>query len=293
MTSLPSKTETGFCSPSRTRSLGATPLSRSSFSCSLTYCSGFCRVLCTADSDMSWLLCLKGSGLASESWNVELEGRRGGAELHSASSRARRQIKFETLWMDRGPQGPGGKLGWRLPRHPVWIHQNLARESALQFRERLFKLFEPHALAEKRFEVESPRLQQRGHLHPSLVHAPTIDTLHRRALENHVVHQIQRNVFRGNAQQGSPPAGAQRFESLLDCRRVPAHFEQNVHARFIGLAEDSFGRVFRQRIDHHVGAHFLGHAAAMFVGLGRKHNRAPASFCDRDGHQSDRSAPGD
>src|SRR5207245_5071285 len=47
---------TGFCSPSRMRSFGATPFARSSFNCSVTYCSGFCFVANVAVSDMVSLL---------------------------------------------------------------------------------------------------------------------------------------------------------------------------------------------------------------------------------------------
>src|ERR1700758_4674708 len=55
MTLRPSNVQTAFCSSSRTRSLGATPFSRNSFSCSLTYCNGFCLIICVPCSDIELL----------------------------------------------------------------------------------------------------------------------------------------------------------------------------------------------------------------------------------------------
>src|SRR5260370_25880048 len=46
----------GFCSPSSTRSFGATPFARNSFSWSVTYCRGFCFDAIGAVSDMIALL---------------------------------------------------------------------------------------------------------------------------------------------------------------------------------------------------------------------------------------------
>src|SRR5215472_1460577 len=48
--------QTGFCSPSRMRSFGATPFERSSLNWSVTYCKGFCLVANVAVSDMASLL---------------------------------------------------------------------------------------------------------------------------------------------------------------------------------------------------------------------------------------------
>src|SRR6266849_5122877 len=56
MISLPSKVQTAFCSPSRMRSFGATPLARKPLSWSETYCSGLPEVICVAVSDMRLLL---------------------------------------------------------------------------------------------------------------------------------------------------------------------------------------------------------------------------------------------
>src|SRR5215467_3925042 len=48
--------QTGFCSPSRMRSFGATPFERCSLNWSVTYCKGFCLVANVAVSDMASLL---------------------------------------------------------------------------------------------------------------------------------------------------------------------------------------------------------------------------------------------
>src|SRR5580700_1742027 len=55
MTSFPSKSACVFCSPCNTRSFGATPFARKSFSASETNCNGFCFVLCTAVSLIAFL----------------------------------------------------------------------------------------------------------------------------------------------------------------------------------------------------------------------------------------------
>src|SRR5580692_4296595 len=47
---------TGFCSPSSTRSFGATPFDRNSLNWSAMYCVGFFFVVCVAVSDIRWLL---------------------------------------------------------------------------------------------------------------------------------------------------------------------------------------------------------------------------------------------
>src|SRR5260370_31352689 len=70
---------TGFCSPSSTRSFGATPFARSSLSWSDTYCRGFCFDGIVAVSDTVALL----------TWNRLLEelfcvsSRRGANDLNS------------------------------------------------------------------------------------------------------------------------------------------------------------------------------------------------------------------
>src|SRR5580704_3308996 len=46
---------TGFCSPSSTRSFGATPFARNSLNWSAMYCVGFFFVVCVAVSDILWL----------------------------------------------------------------------------------------------------------------------------------------------------------------------------------------------------------------------------------------------
>ncbi len=53
---FPSNVQTGFCSPCSTRRLGATPLSRSSCNCSLTYCNGFCVMVCVSCSGIRFSL---------------------------------------------------------------------------------------------------------------------------------------------------------------------------------------------------------------------------------------------
>ncbi len=69
ITSRPSKIQTGFCSPSSTRSFGATPFARKSCKVSLTYCSGFLFVAGVPNSLMFLLPKLRdfcGSSVVAE-----------------------------------------------------------------------------------------------------------------------------------------------------------------------------------------------------------------------------------
>src|SRR6266581_3435830 len=90
----------------------------------------------------------------------------------------------------KGTQGRGSTPD------PVGIQQNLAWQSFLQLREGALEFRECRTLSEKRLQIQPPGLQQRGHLHPRFVHPPPVNPLHRRALENHVVDQVQRHIFR-------------------------------------------------------------------------------------------------
>src|SRR2546422_4700022 len=207
MTSHPSKMQTGFCSPSSTRSLGATPLARSSFSSSATYCKGFCFVAIVAVSDMVALL----------AWT------RLGGKNYFASAGGFEQNNSKA------------KTAIRLARHSIRVQQNLSRQAALQQREGILKLVQRRPLAKQRLQIQPPRFQQRSHLHPGFIHPPPVNSLHRRALENYVVHQIQRHVFRRDPQKRRPPSGPQRFESLLNRRGIPRHFQQRINSCAVRL----------------------------------------------------------
>src|SRR6267143_5593032 len=189
MTSFPSKIQTGFCSPSSTRSFGATPFARSSFNWSVMYSMAFCFDVIVAVSDMMALL----------TWTRLVE------ELFCVSSR----LESKRL------EGYARKA-LRSVRHPVWVQQNLSGQATLKQGKGVFEFVQRGALAKERLQVQPSCPQQCRHLHPRLVHAPPVDALHRRALENHVVHQIQRHVLRRNPQQGSSPARSQRLKALLN-----------------------------------------------------------------------------
>src|SRR5579862_394796 len=171
-----------------------------------------------------------------------------------------------------------------LLRHAVGIHQDFAGQAALQLGKSIFKLLKIDALAEKRLQIQTARFEQGGHLHPGFIHATAVDALDRRAFENDIVDQVEGNVFGGNAEQGSAATGAQGLKALLDGGGVAAHFEEDIHTGAAGLADDFFRGVFRSGIDDYIGAHFFGHAAAVFVGFGGEHCGAPTSFGHGDGH---------
>src|SRR5216683_1497469 len=82
MTSLPSNVQTAFCSPCKTRNFGATPFSRNSFNCSLTYCSGFCLIICVPCSDIGYLLflCTHGNNCHPERGEVSQRWKRRDAQ---------------------------------------------------------------------------------------------------------------------------------------------------------------------------------------------------------------------
>src|SRR5882724_8376536 len=250
---------TGFCSPSSTRSFGATPFARKSFNVSVTYPNGFCLITCVPDSLMSLLPTLSELCVSSSA--------------PSALSLAFLFSNFHFLFLQS-----------------IRMNQNLPRQPILQFAERILKFVQRNLLSKQRLQIQPPGLQQRRHLHPGLIHPPPINPLHRRALENHVVHQIQRHIFRRYPQQRSSSPRAQRLESLLNRARHPAHLQQHIHARSARLRHNLFHRVFRRRIDHHVCAHLFGHLAPVRIRLRRKHRRASASLRHRNGHQSNRPA---
>src|SRR5712672_273580 len=177
-----------------------------------------------------------------------------------------------------------------LTLHPIRIHQNLPRQSALQQRKRILEFLHRRALAKQRLQVQPPRLQQRRHLHPRLIHPTPVNPLHRCALENHIVHQVQRHRLGRNSQQRRTPSRPQRSKSLLHRRRIPRHFQQHFHSRPASLRLNLRHRISLRRIHHHIRTHFLRHRAPLLISLGRKHGRASTSLGHRNGHQPNRPA---
>src|SRR5207245_11157329 len=124
--------QTGFCSPSSTRSLGATPFARNSFSSSVTYCKGFSLDVIVAVSDMPTLLTGLGRG-----------------KNHCASARGCEQNNSKV------------RKAIRLARHAIRVQQNLSRQAALQQREGILKLVQRRPLAKQRLEIQPPRYPPR------------------------------------------------------------------------------------------------------------------------------------
>src|SRR5713101_2156843 len=97
MTSLPSNVQTAFCSPSKTRSFGATPFSRSSFNCSLTSCSGFCLVICVPCSDIELPPSIRATGSVvchlERSEGSQRNGGQGAPSLQEVSSVTRPRVE--------------------------------------------------------------------------------------------------------------------------------------------------------------------------------------------------------
>src|ERR1700758_5196193 len=155
MTSRPSKMQTGFCSPSRMRSFGATPFVRRSFSWSVMYCSGFCLVASVAVSDMALLLVV---GIGRGESLLCVSSRRGANHSRTKEFASARQA--------------------------IRIQQNFPCQPSLQQRECIFELIQRRALAEERVQIQAAGFQKRSHLHPGFVHAAAVNALHCGALEN-------------------------------------------------------------------------------------------------------------
>src|SRR5260370_31344710 len=75
--------------------------------------------------------------------------------------------------------------------HSIGIHQYLAGLARLEPLHASGKLLHCDAVRDHRMQIEFAALEQSGHLVPSLIHAASVDALHRDAFENSVFVKIQ------------------------------------------------------------------------------------------------------
>src|SRR5580704_16652371 len=113
--------QTGFCSPSSTRSFGATPFPRNSFNWSEMYCVGFLFVVCVPASLIIGPLTLRDlCALCVNSFFFLMSLRH-----HTCTP---------------------------LP-HSVRIQKNLPRQPTVQFRKRVLKFLQRLPLPKQRFQI--------------------------------------------------------------------------------------------------------------------------------------------
>src|SRR5579864_7393745 len=77
-----------------------------------------------------------------------------------------------------------------LIRGAVGIEENFTGLAGFEELKGFGEAVEGQALIEERLEIEASGLEKRSHLLPSLEHFAAIDSLHGRALENHVTDEI-------------------------------------------------------------------------------------------------------
>src|SRR5271154_5830734 len=87
--------------------------------------------------------------------------------------------------------------------HAVRIYQYLTGFASLQPLHGLRKILHRNAVGDHGMQVELAGLEQCGHLIPRLIHAASVDALHRDALENNVFGEVQRDGLGGQAEEGN------------------------------------------------------------------------------------------
>jgi len=133
-------------------------------------------------------------------------------------------------------------------------------------------------------KIEASALQQGGHLIPGLVHAAAIDALNGEAFEDDVFGEIQRNRFRGEAEQRNASAAPNDVEGGSDGVGMAGHFEDHVHAKAFRFFGDDGANVFFGRIERVVGVHFCRELAPVFVDFDREDSGCAygSRHCDRE-----------
>src|SRR5579859_6012009 len=191
MTFLPSNVQTGACSSSSTRSLKCVPLALSSLSWSVKYESGLVRVAVLMRTLETYLTRMNANSGTNQVHTRPCHPERGLCAkdrchlLTASTAPSEVHRSFASLRMTSP-----------LP-YAVRVHQNLAGLSGLQALHRLAEVLHRDAIGDHGMQVELAALEQRRHLIPGLIHAASIDALHRDALENNVFGKIQRDRLRG------------------------------------------------------------------------------------------------
>src|ERR1700686_1078041 len=96
--------------------------------------------------------------------------------------------------------------------YAVGIHENLAGLASFQPLHGLLEIFHRNPIGDYGMQIEFPALEQRRHLIPGLVHAASVNALHRNAFENDVLGKVYGDGFRSQPQQRNPPAAAHDVE---------------------------------------------------------------------------------
>ena len=79
---------------------------------------------------------------------------------------------------------------------------------------------------------------------PGLVHAAAVDALNGDAFEDDVFGEIQRDGFRGEAEEGDAASAAHDVEGGADGVGVSGHFENDVDTLASGFFVDDLAHVF-------------------------------------------------
>src|SRR5271157_3442651 len=107
------------------------------------------------------------------------------------------------------------RFRYRLFRS-VWIHQYLAGFARFQAGHGFGKIFHRDAVGDYGVKIEASALEQGGHLVPGLVHAAAVDALNGEAFEDDVFGEVERDGFRGEAEERDASAAADDVEGGAD-----------------------------------------------------------------------------
>src|SRR5713226_2742999 len=169
----------------------------------------------------------------------------------------------------------------------VGIEENLPRAASLQLLERLAETLQRQAFVKEWLQVEPLPLKKRCRLHPGFKHPASIDALNCCTLEDDVCDQVECNRFRGNAQKRGAPAGSQHLKPLLNCARISAHLQEDIHPGSPRQLEDAPNWVDFGWLDGVVCSHSGSQCEAVRIDLDGENCRAAAGLGHGDGHQTD------
>src|SRR5712691_9025892 len=179
--------------------------------------------------------------------------------------------------------------------HAVGVQQYFTGFARFQALHGFGEVFHGDAVGDHGMQIEFAGFEQSGHLVPGLIHAASVDALHRDAFENNIFGKIQRDGPGGQAEQGNHPAAAHDIESCANRVGMASHFENHVHAQAARLFHHNRAGIFFRRIEDVIGLHLARDFAPMLVhfdgkyagragGPGHGNRKQPDWSASRDGH---------
>src|SRR5580700_5116797 len=151
--------------------------------------------------------------------------------------------------------------------HAVGIHQYFTSLAGFQTFHGAGKILHRDAICDCGMQVQFAGFEQSGHLIPGLVHAASVDTLHRDAFENNVFGKVQRDGLGSETEQRNSSAAAHDVEGGANRLGMPRHFQNHVNAQAAGLLHHNSAGIFLRGIEHVVGFHLAGDFAPVLVHL--------------------------